>query len=255
MSSKQNKKQARKARKQETIELEKQLLKTQWPLECEALPMEDLSHEDQEIVQKCINQEKLNDTEFARLKKILVKYRPSIKKYEVNKTVKNTEKLIKIINTEKELIDLFENTNMTLKVHLPFNGQILEFIFELLPVKDSRIVKKLDTHLELFKDLNQKEKEVFNKAQAGLQVSREEQRVLDKLTQRLEEKATQKEAEIVDAVLENQVRLEGSTATFEERRKFWSYFPLTVKALIFTRVQDRIGLTDYKQEELFPVSE
>jgi len=253
MSSKQNKKQARKMRKKETIELEKQLLKTQWPLECEALPMEDLSHEDQEIVQKCINQENLNDTEFARLKKILVTYRPSIEKYDVTKTVKNTEKLVNIIKTEKELINLFENSNdMQLKVHLPFNNQIYEFLFDILPVTDSRVINKLDTHLDLFRDLSKKEQEVFNKAQAGLQVSREEQRILDKLTEKLEETVTQHESEIVDTVLENQLVLHGSTASIEERRKFWSLFPLTVKSLIFTKVQDRLGLSEYKQEELFP---
>lgn len=254
MSSKQNKAQAqKKARKQEEIELEQELLKTKFPMECEALPIEELTHEEQIIVNKCINHEELTDFEFKKLKKILVTYRDAINKYNVNETLESVEKTVEIIHTEQELLEILDSPEMrTLLVHLPINNKTYELNFEILPLDNSAAVKGISTQLELFKDFSKREAQIYTKAQQGQILSAEEEAILRKVNKEIEKRTNEQKEEIIITLLANQLKLPGSDSNLEERKHFWERFPFNAKVSIFMKMQDKLGLTEYSNEKLFP---
>ena len=59
------------AKDKKAEKMEKHLLKTQFPKECEELPFDKLDAEEQEVVTKCINHEELSEDEFSLLKMTL----------------------------------------------------------------------------------------------------------------------------------------------------------------------------------------
>ena len=133
--------------------LEKHLLKTQFPKECEQLPLDALSDDEKIVVTKCMDHDDLTDDEFRLLKKTLQKYRKLVREYAPNETVEAMEKTVQIINTEQELLDILDDeTNKFLKVHLTYNSQVYELDFEILPIDDSRVVDYLQMNVDLFKD-------------------------------------------------------------------------------------------------------
>lgn len=252
MSKKQNKIKARKKQKTSTDQLERQLLKTRFPLECQAIPLEALPSNEQEIVKKCINGEYINDDEFTILKKILAKYRPAIEKYNPQETIDAVEKTKNTITTEQEWLDLVDNTRNTLKVNVPYNNQTYPMEFEILPLEDSRIVQTLQTHVELFKDYSQKEIKTYVKAENGEQLTPEEMHIVNKMEKEIQNKASEERIETMNHFLASQLRLPESTSNINTRKRFWEKFPFLVKSAIMIKVEDRLGLTEKSNEELFP---
>ena len=55
------------AKDKKAEKMEKHLLKTQFPKECEELPFDKLDAEEQEVVTTCINHEELSEDEFSLL--------------------------------------------------------------------------------------------------------------------------------------------------------------------------------------------
>ena len=53
--------------------MKSELLKTQFPLECEELPLESLNQEELIVVNKCMARQELNDEEFTLLKTNITK--------------------------------------------------------------------------------------------------------------------------------------------------------------------------------------
>ena len=51
--------------------LDKHMLKTRFPLECEKLPWEYLEEDEKTLASKCINHEELTEEELVDLKKLL----------------------------------------------------------------------------------------------------------------------------------------------------------------------------------------
>lgn len=257
MSSKQNKKQAKKRAEQEgnTERMERHLLKTRFPLECESIPLEALSPDEQSVVQKCINHEQINDDEFTLLKRTLAKYRPAIDKYNPQETIKAVEKTKKTILTEQAWLDIVDNKqNRLLKVNLPFNGEIYAMEFEILPLDDSRAVQTLQVHVDLFKDYSKDEMRLFTKAQQGEPLTREEQQIVSKMKEEIEEKSSEDRIQAMNKFLAAQTRLPESTSDLDKRIEFWAKFPFITKSAIMIKVEDRLGLSDQANEELFPDS-
>lgn len=232
--------------------MEQHLLKTKFPHEAEQVPRDDLTVREKKILDKCINHEELSDGEFKTLKKILGKYREFIDKYE--DTGEGIEKSVQLIRTEQDLLNILDDPSFhELKVNLPLNGATYELDFTIEPLTDSRAVANLQLQLDLFSDFNDRESMIYNKGSTGKGLSREEQLVYDKLVRRVNEKAQMGQDEMVNKLLSSQLRLKGSDADEDERYLFWKKFPFTPKMLIFMQVQDKLGLSEVKQEELFPV--
>ena len=249
--SKKNKKP--KKTKEQLQSLEKDLYYTTFRKEAEQIPLERLPSDEQLILLKCINGEEPTTEEFTKLKAILVRYREYIQKYQPKETVENAEKVVQIIKTEQELLDILDSPKRRkLLVHLPIDDQIYEMDFEILQLEDSKAIRSLQVHLDLFKDYTQEEAQLYAKAQGGAKLTREEQHIVDKITQDLNEKANEQQDEIILTFLANQLRLPNSTDDYEKRKEFWQKFPFNAKFSVWSQVQDRLGLTEQANEKLFP---
>lgn len=254
MSKKQNK--AKGTRRRNAQDIEKELLKTRYPLECESLPLESLNSEEQRVVAKCINGEEFNDADFSLLKQTLQKYRQVINEYRPDETVNDIEQTIKIIKTEKDLLDLLDAPERRkLLVHLPIGDQTVSLDFDVKPLNDSRVVESLQAQLDLFRDFTQSEKETYTRAQAGQTLTPEEASVVKNMETKINEMVSEHNEEICNKLLANQLRLPESSQSYEDRLYFWKRFPFTAKFSIFTKVQYMLGLTEQNNEELFPTRE
>ena len=233
--------------------MEKHLLKTQFPIECKELPYDHLDDDEKLVVDKCIQHEDLSDDEFSLLKKTLQKYRKAIRKHKPRETIESVEKTVQIIQTEQELLDILDSPEMkTLLVHLPINGKIYGFDFEILPLDNSRAVKGIGMQLELFKDFSKEEAQLYTKSQAGEELSQEEQLIVDEMSKEIAKRANEQQEEIIVTLLANQLRLPNSNQDVEARKKFWEKFPFNAKVSIFMKVEDKLGLTEYSNKKLFP---
>ena len=257
MSKKQNKKQARIKAEQEgnTERMERHLLKTRFPLECESIPLEALTDEEQIVVSKCMNHEHITDDEFTLLKATLQKYRPAIEKHQPSETIQAVEKTKKTITTEQAWLDIVnDKTNRFLKVNVPYNSEWYEMEFEIIPLNDSSVVQTLQTHVDLFKDYNKKEMELFTRAQQGQVITKEEEQIVAKMQKEINEKASEERISSMNHFLASQLRLPESTSDLDTRIEFWAKFPFITKSAIMIRVEDRLGLTEQSNQELFPDS-
>lgn len=234
--------------------VEKELLKTQFPLECEELPLESLTQEERIVVIKCMDHMALTDDEFVLLKATLEKYREYITKYRPTETVEAMENTVQIINTEQEFLDILnDESNKMLRVHLTYQGQVYEFNFEILPVDDSRIVDYMEMNIDLFKDYSNEEKQLFTKAQENKEeLSSEEQAIIEKMTKEINAMAGQEKAKLIDGFLASQLRLPKSSQNYNDRLVFWKKFPFLEKWAVVGKVEDRLGLTETANEKLFP---
>ena len=240
---------------EKAAKMEKHLLQTQFPLECEDLPMDDLTPEEKEVVIKCINHEEFNDEEFTLLKATLQRYRKAIHKHRPSETVEAYEKTENMILTEQDWLDIVDDkSTRMLKVNVPYNSQWYPMEFEILPLDDSRVVSTLQTHIDLFKDYSKEEILTWNKAQQGQIISPEEQKIVEKMTKEIEDKNSEDRITSMNNFLAAQLRLPNSTSDLNKRIEFWEKFPFVTKAAIMTKVEDRLGLTDQKDEKLFPTS-
>ena len=208
----------------DTKKVEKQLLKTQFPKECEQIPIDTLEEEEKKVVNKCLNHEEFTDEEFKLLKKTLVKYRKYIEKYDVEETIESTEKAKDLILTEKDWLNLV----------------------------DSRVVSALQTHINVFKDYNQKELTLFKQAEQGKTMTPEEQAIVDKMMREINEKAGEDRIKSMNEFLAAQLKLPQSTENIETRKEFWAKFPFVTKSAIMLKVEDRLGLGEISNEQLFP---
>ena len=245
----------RMAKDKKAEKMEKHLLKTQFPKECEELPFDKLDAEEQEVVTKCINHEELSDDEFSLLKMTLQKYREHIRKHKPSETVEAYENTEQMILTEKDWLALVNDKSARmLKVNVPLNGKWYPMEFEILPLDDSSVVPALQTHVDLFKDYNRDELQAWTKSQQGYEISPEEQQIVDKITKEIEDKQSENRISSMNTFLAAQLRLPNSSSDVEVRKEFWVNFPFIVKSAIMFKVEDRLGLTDQQDEKLFPTS-
>lgn len=250
--SKKNKKKPIKTKAQLQA-LEKDLYKTTFRKEAEQIPIERLPSDEQLVLLKCINGEEPTEEEFTKLKEILVRYREYIQKYQPQKTIENAEQVVQIIKTEQELLDILDNPKRRrLLVHLPVDGNIYEMDFEIKQLEDSSAIRSLQVHLDLFKDYTDEEAILYSKAQQGQRLTREEQHIVDRINDELNEKANEQQDEIILTFLANQLRLPESTDDYEKRKEFWRKFPFNAKFSVWSQVQDRLGLTEEDNKKLFP---
>ena len=235
--------------------VEQELLKVQFPLECEEIPLESLTPEERKVVIKCMDRMDLTDEEFTLLKATLEKYRGAITKYRPTETLEALEKTENMILTESDWLAIVnDKSNRILKVNVPYNSQWYPMAFEILPLDDSRIVTTLQTHIELFKDYSKEEMRVWSKAQQGQTISPEEKQIVDRMTKEIEDKNSEDRISSMNNFLAAQLRLPNSTSDFNVRLEFWEKFPFITKAAIMAKVEDRLGLTDQDSEKLFPTS-
>lgn len=235
--------------------VEKELLKTQFPLECEELPLEELTSEEREVVIKCMDHMDLTDDEFTLLKATLQRYREAITKHRPTETLEALEKTEQMIQTEADWLAIVnDRSNRILKVNVPYNGEWYPMEFEILPLDDSHVVPTLETHIELFQDYSKEEMKTWSKAQQGQPITREEKQIVERMNKEIEAKNSEDRITSMNNFLAAQLRLPNSTSDMDTRIEFWVKFPFITKAAIMEKVNERLGLTDQDSQKLFPSS-
>lgn len=235
--------------------VEQELLKTQFPLECEELPLEELTPEERKVVIKCMDRMELTDDEFTLLKATLQKYREAITKHRPTETLEALEKTEQMIQTEADWLAIVnDRSNRMLKVNVPYNGEWYPMEFEILPLDDSHVVPTLETHIELFQDYSKEEMRIWNKANQGQAISPEEKQIVERMNKEIEDKNSEDRITSMNNFLAAQLRLPNSTSDMDTRIEFWVKFPFITKAAIMEKVNDRLGLTDQDSRKLFPTS-
>lgn len=235
--------------------VEQELLKTQFPLECEELPLEELTPEERKVVIKCMDRMELTDDEFTLLKATLQKYREAITKHRPTETLEALEKTEQMIQTEADWLAIVnDRSNRMLKVNVPYNGEWYPMEFEILPLDDSHVVPTLETHIELFQDYSKEEMRIWNKANQGQVISPEEKQIVERMNKEIEDKNSEDRITSMNNFLAAQLRLPNSTSDMDTRIEFWVKFPFITKAAIMEKVNDRLGLTDQDSRKLFPTS-
>lgn len=229
------------------------LLKHKFPAECEAIPTTDLSEHEKELVQKCLKREMFTRDEFLELSALLKRFRAAIHKYApMEEAFKKTER---IINSEKELLDLINNQERY-KLQMKYRIQGEEYILNLRvnPLSTSQSINEMQSHMELFKELTTQERVLSDKAVRGELLSPEEAKMLEAINRKLEEKIynVKEKSEQWDEFLARQVEFENcSLTTFEEKKSFWSKIEPTYKVSLYNKVRDILNLTEAEDEDLF----
>lgn len=232
--------------------IERSLLKDKFPEEAEQIiGVDGLSDYETKLLNKCINHNPINDDEFKDLKKLLNDYRPYLDKYQPKETLEAVDKTKRIIQTEQDFLDLVDNTHNELHINIPFGGELYPVDLEILPLDDSRMIKQLSSHVDLFKGFEPDEILLFNDAQQGKDLTREEQAIVDKLTREIEERASENRMAQIDDLLASQTRLKGSDAGYRTRLKFWQRFNFQAKFAIYFKVEDMLGLNEDVTNRLF----
>ena len=146
---------------------------------------------------------------------------------------------------------MVENVDNILKINIPFRGEYYPVELEILPLDDSRMIKTLSNHVDLFKGFEAEDILLFNDAQQGKELSEEEQAIVNKMNEEINERASENRMEQIDNLLASQTRLKDSDADYETRLEFWQKFNFQAKFAIYFKVEDRLGLNEDVTNKLF----
>lgn len=232
--------------------IERSLLEEEFPKEAEQIiGVDGLSSYETKLLNKCINHNPISDEEFKDLKKLLNDYRPYLEKYKPAETLEAVDKTIKSIKTEKDFLDMIDNVDNILKINIPFRGEYYPVELEILPLDDSRMIKTLSNHVDLFKGFEPEDILLFNDAQQGKELSKEEQAIVEKMNDEINERASENRMKQIDDLLASQTRLRDSDADYETRLEFWQKFNFQAKFAIYFKVEDALGLNEDVTNKLF----
>ena len=196
--------------------IERSLLKDRFPEEVEQIiGVDGLSDYETKLLKKCIHHNPIDDDEFKDLKRLLNDYRPYISKYKPKETLEAVDKTKRIIQTEQDFLDMVDNTHKELHINIPFQGELYPVDLEILPLEDSRMIRQLSQHVDLFKGLEPDEILLCNDAQQGKELDEKERAIVDKITREIEERASENRMEQIDDLLASQSKLKGSTADYQ----------------------------------------
>ena len=226
-------------------------VKNQLPKEVESLPYDILTDEEKYIVDKVRNGKELTQEEINIIKKTRKEYEEPLKKYDANEIIKSNELLNEQIGTEQELLDFIYNQERpVIKMNLPIKGVTKTFSFTVKPLEDSRAVKMLEQHIDIFKDLSQQERDIYGKFERGENLNEKERRVLEHIQNKINENRTISQLEEITNFLAWQLE-EPRSLNLEQKIEFWKQFNFMHRMALYGRVMDKLGLNEEFNEKLF----
>ena len=226
-------------------------IKNRLPKEIEILPYEQLSPFEQGIIDKVKNGDDLNEEEIATIKKLRIEYDEPLKKYNAEEIIKSNEILTETLGTEQELLDFVYNKEPPIiKIQLPINGVYKQFNFTVKPLDDSNAVKFIEPHVDIFKDLSDEERKVYNKNQENQDLNLREQKVLQHIQDKINQNQSRSQIENITDILASQVE-EPRSLSLEEKKAFWNNFNFVARVQIYSKVLDKLGLTEEFNNKLF----
>ena len=226
-------------------------IKNRLPKEVETLPYEILSPSEQRIIDKVRNGEELSEEEVSVIKQLRIDYDEPLKKYNANEIIKSNEILNETLGTEQELLEFVYNKEPpVIKIQLPINGVYKQFNFTIKPLDDSNAVKFIEPHIDIFKDLSDEERKIYNKNQNNQELNSKEEKVLEHIQNKINENQSRSQMENITELLASQLE-EPVSLSFEEKKLFWSNFNFVARVQIYSKVLDKLGLTEEFNERLF----
>lgn len=226
-------------------------VKNTLPREVESLPYEILSDEEKYIVDKVRNGKELTQEEIDIIKKTRKEYEEPLKKYDANEIIKSNEFLNESIATEQELLDfVYSQARPTITMNLPINGGTKQFTFTVKPLEDSRAVKMLEQHIDIFKDLSNEEMTIYEKYEKGEHINDKERRVLEHIQNKINENRTISQLEEITTFLAYQLE-EPKSLNLEQKVEFWKQFNFMYRMALYGKVMDKLGLNQEFNDKLF----
>ena len=216
-------------------------VKNQLPKEVESLPYEILTDEEKYIVDKVRNGKELTQEEIDIIKRTRKEYEEPLKKYDANEIIKANEMLYEAMGTEQELLDfVYNQARPTTK----------QFTFTVKPLEDSRAVKMLEQHIDIFQDLSNEERNIYLKYENGEHINEKERRVLEHIQNKINENRTISQLEEITTFLAWQLE-EPRSLSIEQKIEFWKQFNFMHRMALYGRVMDKLGLNQEFNEKLF----
>ena len=226
-------------------------VKNQLPKEVESLPYDVLTDEEKYIVDKVRNDKELTQEEIDIIKRTRKEYEEPLKKYDANEIIKSNEMLYEAMGTEQELLDfVYNQARPTITMNLPINGVTKQFTFTVKPLEDSRAVKMLEQHIDIFQDLSNEERNIYLKYENGEHINEKERRVLEHIQNKINENRTISQLEEITTFLAWQLE-EPRSLTLEQNIEFWKQFNFMHRMALYGRVMDKLGLNQEFNEKLF----
>ena len=223
------------------------------PREVETLPYDVLTSEEQRIIDKVRNGEELSQEEIDLIKQTRKEYEEPLKKYDANNIIESNKMLEKSIATEQDLLDfVYGEYDMTIKMNLPFKDGTKLFTFTVKPLDDSRAVDFLEQHIDIFRDLSDEERKIYDKNTNGETLNPVEEKVLKHINEQISENQSKSQMENITKILSYQLE-EPKSLSFEEKKQFWNNFPFLMRVQLYSKVMEKLGLTQSFNDELFPV--
>lgn len=223
------------------------------PKEVETLPYDVLTTEEQRIIDKVRNGEELSQEEIDLIKQTRKEYEEPLKKYDANNIIESNKMLEKSIATEQDLLDfVYGEYDMTIKMNLPFKDGTKLFTFTVKPLDDSRAVDFLEQHIDIFRDLSDEERKIYDKNTNGETLNPVEEKVLKHINEQISENQSKSQMENITKILSYQLE-EPKSLSFEEKKQFWNNFPFLMRVQLYSKVMEKLGLTQSFNDELFPV--
>lgn len=226
-------------------------IKNRLPKEVESLPYELLTVEEQHIIDKIKNGEDLTEEELVVIKQLRMEYDEPLRKYNADEIIKSNEILNETLGTEQELLEFVYNKEPPIiKVQLPIDGVYKQFNFTVKPLDDSNAVKMLEPHVDIFKDLSDEEKKIYKKNQDNEELNSKEEKVLQHIQDKISQNQSRSQMANITELLASQVE-EPKSLSFEEKKLFWNNFNFIARVQIYSKVLEKLGLTEEFNDRLF----
>lgn len=226
-------------------------IKNVLPQEIETLPYDILTDDEKAIVDKVKAGEELSQEEVNIIKKTRKDYEEPLKKWNANEIIEGNEKLKNLIGTEQELLNfVYTKEKPVIKMQLPINGVNKEFTFTVKPLDDSRAVKMLQSHVDIFQDLSDEERKIFDKDAQGQKLNPKERKVLEHIQKKINENQSLSQIGEVTNFLAYQIE-EPVSLSLEEKKEFWGNFNFILRMGLYSRVMEKLGLTEEFNDSLF----
>jgi len=133
---------------------------------------------------------------------------------------------------------------------LPIDGVYKQFNFTVKPLDDSKAVKFLEPHVDIFKDLSDEERKIYKKNQDREALNSKEEKVLQHIQDKISQNQSRSQMENITELLASQVE-EPVSLSFEEKKMFWSNFNFVARVQIYSKVLEKLGLTEEFNDRLF----
>lgn len=223
------------------------------PHKVETLPYEKLTQKEQNIINKIRNNKTLTDDELTTIKQTTADYGEALEKYDAEKTIEAYEEFQDNITTEQELLELVDQQNkpQELLMNCHFNEGVKKVKFTIYPIDDSRAVQMTQLHANIYQDLTPEENKTLIKQQKGEKLTKAEEDVIEHINNRVMESSMEDRMKQINFLLANQVT-PPSNGTVNDKIKFWEKFPFNDKMSLYLKIEDKLGLTEHFDDELFP---